>query len=226
MAQKSGGRHHHPRALRRLHQRAAHRGRPVRRRQLEDRDRCCASRPIRLELQVPEVNAPQMKLSVPVEAMRSGLSRAHLSGPRDGHQSGRRSQFAHLHRDRGISEHGSGAEARHVRHRAHSAARQQHGDCSCREPRSSPTPPPILRSSISFATAARAWPWCSWAHIGRRRQAWCRFFRGFHPAHLIATDHLADLLRRRETVPSANKPTRRQRERKDAKPCIHWPRCA
>ena len=69
-------------------------GGPVRGADVEDRDRG-AGHPIKLELQVPESNAPQMKMRRRCGGERSRLSGPHVPRQGDGDQSGGRLELPH-----------------------------------------------------------------------------------------------------------------------------------
>ncbi|MEI9813070.1 MAG: efflux RND transporter periplasmic adaptor subunit [Acidobacteriota bacterium] len=83
--------------------------------------------PLKLQLQVPQLYAPNVKIGLPVEANVSGFGERVFKGRVTAINPRGRNQFPHLYRRGRISEHGPRVEARYVRHIAHRAGRQHQG---------------------------------------------------------------------------------------------------
>ena len=110
-------------------------GRAVCRAYGEDRDLVRVT-PLKLDLQVQESNAPQLKISADVEASVPGYPGRTFQGKVTSINPTVDSNSRTVYGGGEVRQPGSGAEARHVRHGAHSAERQQHGNLSAAAARS------------------------------------------------------------------------------------------
>ncbi len=84
--------------------------------------------PLKLELQVQESNAPQLKIGADVEASVPGYPGRTFHGTVTSINPTVDSNSRTVSVEARVREPGPGAEARHVRHGAHSVERQQHGN--------------------------------------------------------------------------------------------------
>ena len=180
--------------------------------------------PLKLELAGSGIERAAVETGRRSRGQRSRLSGPNLPRHGDVHQSDRGLEFAHRFGGGEVRQSGPGAEARHVRHRAHSAERQQHGNLSCRAPRFLPIRARTPRKSSSFATARREWPWCNWAPW---TASMIQILSGITADFVVATDHLAGSVTTASRWKSAIAPyAGRGHSEQESSPCINSPNSA